>query len=241
MPEMTSTEDASDDGKVLHDQGIWRKQKNVACKATSFQRGFSAEEKTEKAFANFEDANDKLGLEGTEEFKEFWKSHHKQEWTMPMLLADRKNGYKTLPLRRQSRPRRCGHGAAHEIESKGTAAPQAQVSPFRGRLSDLLRSMCCDMDPIYTRHVVFRPGDIRSTLDDRQMEKVTRRKSGTYHWKRGRVLLLHLCTHPEPGQLHSRSQALCSLCIRRSHRLSRQWRESSKGTSFHAARSWVSL
>ncbi|CAE7944699.1 hypothetical protein AK812_SmicGene34183 [Symbiodinium microadriaticum] len=56
-------------------------------------------------------------------------------------------------------------------------APQHPKHKFRLSGDDSMRSMC-DMDPIYDKRasrmdVVFRPGDIRSTLDDRLMEKAS--------------------------------------------------------------------
>ncbi|CAE7792897.1 unnamed protein product [Symbiodinium sp. KB8] len=67
------------------------------------------------------------------------------------------------------------------LESPSTAKSDADLIAYELKVEEMHEPMQPPAAPT--------PGDIRSTLDDRQMEKVTRRKSGTYHWKRGRVLL----------------------------------------------------
>ena len=101
---------------------------NVACKATSLQRGFSTEEKTEKAFANFEDASGSKAPKSS------------------------RNSGKAIINRSAGRPKEWlqdSTATASEsttwVRSRCSTRDREQrrrSTPSTGRLSDLLRSMC---------------------------------------------------------------------------------------------------
>eukprot|EP00439_Symbiodinium_sp_Y106_P052770 s2704_g7.t1 len=145
-----------DDG--LHDQGSCGRVKTVV-DPEAFKAATSAEEKNEEAFEKMENAKDDKGLEHTEEFKYFCEViFFGEERGSPMRkLIEQKNG-----------------------PTYGLACVKTDPHPMtKYTLSedDLFKHMCT-MDPIYERYpakkdVVFRSGDVRSTLDDQLMEKAS--------------------------------------------------------------------
>ncbi|CAE7240723.1 unnamed protein product, partial [Symbiodinium sp. CCMP2456] len=101
--------------------------------------------------SNMEDAKEKYGLEDTEEYKQFVTTIAKRERTSPMLLL--------MVQHINWRVRREPHPAQKFFLSEG----------------DLFRQLCT-VAPIYERRpdrldFIFRTGDVRSTLDDKLMER----------------------------------------------------------------------
>ena len=138
-----------------------------------------AEANNEQAFENSAGAKASEGLVGTDEYKDFVRTHHPVERMSPLMkLADQQNRY-TLT------------GLYHDgIRLDEISSFKVQHMYFRVRVphhnhmkhnfseEDLLDAMC-RMEPIYNRRstrmdVIFRPGDFRSTLDDREMAKASR-------------------------------------------------------------------
>ena len=180
-----------DDG--LHDQGIWGRVETVV-DPEAFKAATSAEEKNEKAFENTENAKDNKGLEHTEEFKYFCEIIFSgEERGSPMrMLIQQKDGNSTSGFYHSGV--RDDPVSAFKVQHK---AWRANVDPHpmtKCTLSenDLFKRMCT-MDPIYHRYpakkeVVFRSGDVRSTLDDQLMEKASNvketRKCRKLYWKK---------------------------------------------------------
>ena len=177
-----------DKDEGLHDQGIWGRVETVV-DPEAFKAATSAEEKNEKAFENMENAKDNKGLEHTEEFKYFCEVIFSgEERGSPMrMLIQQKDGYSTSGLYHSGV--RDDPVSAFKVQHM---AWRVKVDPhrmtkytlsendlFKRTLSenDLFKHMCT-MDPIYSRYpakkeVVFRSGDVRSTLDDQLMEKAS--------------------------------------------------------------------
>eukprot|EP00439_Symbiodinium_sp_Y106_P045258 s5128_g5.t1 len=142
----------------LHDQGIWGRVKNVV-DPEAFKAAASAEAKNEKAFENMENANDKKDLEHPEEFKYFcevilfWRREKKSH-----ADARRAEGWRL-------------HSSTYGLACRCGSNPRVKYTRSDGDLFGQL----CRMDPVYSRRpskgdVVFRSGDVRSTLDDQLME-----------------------------------------------------------------------
>ena len=124
-------------------------------------------------------AKDNKGLERTEEFKYFCEVIFPgEERGSPMRkLIEQKNGYPTSGLYHSGV--RGNPVSAFKVQHMAWHVKTDPHPMTRYTLSenDLFKHMCT-MDPIYERYpakkdVVFRSGDVRSTLDDQLMEKAS--------------------------------------------------------------------
>ncbi|CAE7204581.1 unnamed protein product, partial [Symbiodinium necroappetens] len=144
----------------------------------SFKATSTAEANNEKAFENLAEASEKLGLEGTEEYKAFVRDHYRIERSSLMRLADQQYGCGQSGLYHDGvRVDEVGSFKLQHMRWRQTASrhPQHKLHLSEEDLK---------MDPVYSRRperkdVVFRAGDVRSTLDDRQMAKASKAREET--------------------------------------------------------------
>ncbi|CAE7767157.1 unnamed protein product, partial [Symbiodinium necroappetens] len=182
MPDInsSSSKDASDE-EQLRDQGIWGKQKNVVepgAYEAEAKAATEAEAKNEQAFEDMAGAKEKEGLVDTVEHQNFIEAYRLVERvSLLMRLADQQNGYGQTGLYHDN------------IRLDDTNSFKVQHMYFRVKVhhhyhmkynfaEEGLMEQMCRMEPIYNRRstrmdVVFRAGDFRSTLDDREMARAS--------------------------------------------------------------------
>ena len=186
MPDISPDKD-TEDGPVLHDQGIWGKCANVVDPEAFKRAAAEAETQNESAFNNMENAKEKYGLEDTEEYQFFLSTTSRIERTSPMrMFGDQVEGYSYTGLY---------HTGIRDESYEPVLAFKVQHMNWRARMEphpaqkfslsekNLFRQFC-RMTPIYQRRperldVIFRTGDVRSTLDDRLMEKASAIQAST--------------------------------------------------------------
>ena len=181
IPEMNFSADAANDRDNLYEQGIWGKTKTrvdpgafeAESKATA-----EAEEKNEQAFEKYAGEKEKEGLADTFEFMEFHEVKHLKERLSPLMkLSDQIHGYGKVGLYHDDiRIDKIGAFKVQHMLFRQTAPRHAHMK-YNFSEEDLMESVC-QMAPIYDRRstkmdVVFRAGDYRSTLDDKEMARAS--------------------------------------------------------------------
>ena len=178
---MNFSADAANDRDNLYEQGIWGKTKTrvdpgafeAEPKATA-----EAEEKNEQAFEKYAGEKEKEGLADTLDFMEFHEAIHLKERLSPLMkLSDQIHGYGKCGLYHDDiRIDKIGGFKVQHMYFRQTAPRHAHMK-YNFSEEDLLESVC-QMVPIYDRRstkmdVVFRAGDYRSTLDDKEMARAS--------------------------------------------------------------------
>ena len=167
-----------DDWRVTERPLTMQQMKRLFMTEASFKATSTAEANNEKAFENLAEASEKLGLEGTEEYKAFVRDHYRIERSSLMRLADQQYGYGQSGLYHDGvRVDEVGSFKLQHMRWRQTASRHPQHK-FHLSEEDL------KMDPVYSRRperkdIVFRAGDVRSTLDDRQMAKASKAREET--------------------------------------------------------------
>ena len=181
IPEMNFSADAANDRDNLYEQGIWGKTKTrvdpgafeAESKATA-----EAEEKNEQAFEQYAGEKEKEGLADTLDFMESHEALHLKERLSPVMkLSDQIHGYGKCGLYHDDvRIDKMGAFKVQHMYFRQTAPRHAHMK-YNFSEEDLMESVC-QMAPIYERRstkmdVVFRAGDYRSTLDDKEMARAS--------------------------------------------------------------------
>ncbi|CAE7386490.1 der, partial [Symbiodinium necroappetens] len=179
MPDISPEKDA--EGPILYDQGIWGKCENVV-DPEAFKRAVKeAETQNESAFNNMENAKEKYGLEDADEYQDFLSTLAQIEKTSPMrLLADQVESYGYSGLYHTGiRDEAYDPISSFKVQHMNWRAVREPHPAQKFSLSEKdLFSQLCRMTPIYQRRpdrldVIFRTGDVRSTLDDKLMERAS--------------------------------------------------------------------
>ena len=152
---------------------------NLRRRESAQKAAASAEAEKEKAFANMEEASDKQELVDTEEYKYFrdYVFYQEERGSPLRVLVDQRNGYSYsgfyhTGIRDDPIPSfKCQHMI---FRAQADAHPQQKYSLKEEHMYQYM----CQMTPIYERRpnrhqVIFRSGDIRSTLKDALMEKAS--------------------------------------------------------------------
>ena len=176
MPDMNFSADAPNHHDNLCEQGIWGKTKTrvepgayeAEAKATA-----EAEEKNEKAFEQFAGEKEKEGLADTVDFMNFHEAYHLTERMSPLMkLSTQVYGYGKVGLYHDDiRLDKINSFKVQHMYFR-RKAPHHYHMKYNFAEEDLMDSVC-QMEPIYYRRstkldVVFRAGDYRSTLDDKE-------------------------------------------------------------------------
>ena len=181
IPEMNFSADASNDQDNTYEQGIWGKTKTrvdpkafeAESKATA-----DAEEKNEQAFEKYSGEKEKETLSDTSDFMHFHEVHHLRERMSPLMkLSDQIYGYGKCGLYHDDIRLDKINGFKVQHMYFRQEAPRHPHMKFSFSEEDLMESVC-QMEPIYDRRktkmdVVFRTGDYRSTLDDKEMARAS--------------------------------------------------------------------
>ena len=181
IPEMNFSADASNDHDNLYEQGIWGKTKTrvdpgafeAEAKATA-----EAEEKNEKAFEQYSGEKEKETLSDTLDFMNFHESYHLKERMSPLMkLSEQIHGYKKCGLYHDDIRLDKINGFKVQHMYFRQEAPHHPHMKFNFAEEDLMESVN-QMEPIYDRrsskmNVVFRAGDYRNTLDDKEMARAS--------------------------------------------------------------------
>ena len=137
-----------------------------------------AEEKNEKAFEQYADEKEKEGLAGTVEFIDFHKAYHLSERMSPLMkLSSQIHGYGKVGLYHDDiRLDKINSFKVQHMYFR-QKAPHHYHMKYNFSEEDLMESVD-QMEPIYYRRstkldVVFRAGDYRSTLDDKEMARAS--------------------------------------------------------------------
>ena len=181
MPEMNFSADAANDQDNTYEQGIWGKTKTRVdprafeeeAKATA-----EAEEKNEKAFEKYSGEKEKETLSDTVDFMHFHEAYHLRERMSPLMkLSEQIHGYNKCGLYHDDirLDKINGFKVQHMYFRK--EAPRHPHMKFNFSEEDLMESVN-QLEPIYDRrrskmNVVFRAGDYRSTLDDKEMARAS--------------------------------------------------------------------
>ena len=182
MPDLNFSSDAANDDNNLYEQGIWGKKKTrvepggayeAEAKATA-----EAEARSERAFEDFAGEKEKEGLADTVDYQNFREAYHLTERVSPLMkLADQLNGYGQTGLHHDNiRLDKVNFFKVQHMYFRTRAPPHYHMK-FKFSEEDLMEQVC-QMEPIYNRRstkldVVFRPGDYRSTLDDKEMARAS--------------------------------------------------------------------
>ena len=181
IPEMNFSADAANDQDNLYEQGIWGKTKTrvdpkafeAESKATA-----DAEEKNEQAFEKYSGEKEKETLSDTSDFMHFHEVHHLRERMSPLMkLSEQIHGYDKCGLYHDDIRLDKINGFKVQHMYFRQEAPHHPHMKFNFSEEDLMESVC-QMEPIYNRRktkmdVVFRTGDYRSTLDDKEMARAS--------------------------------------------------------------------
>ena len=178
---MNFSADAANDHDNLYEQGIWGKTKTrvdpgafeAEAKATA-----ESEEKNEKAFEQYSGEKEKETLSDTVDFMHFHEAYHLKERMSPLMkLSEQINGYKKCGLYHDDM--RLDKINSFKVQHMyfRQEAPHHPHMKFNFAEEDLMESVN-QMEPIYDRrsskmNVVFRAGDYRSTLDDKEMARAS--------------------------------------------------------------------
>ena len=181
IPEMNFSADAANDHDNLYEQGIWGKTKTrvdpgafeAEAKATA-----EAEEKNEQAFEQYSGEKEKETLSDTVDFMQFHEAYHLRERMSPLMkLSEQIHGYNKCGLYHDDI--RFDKINSFKVQHRyfRKEAPRHPHMKFNFAEEDLMESVC-QMEPIYDRrsskmNVVFRAGDYRSTLDDKEMARAS--------------------------------------------------------------------
>ena len=181
IPEMNFFADAANDHDNLYEQGIWGKTRTrvdpgafeAEAKATA-----EAEEKNEKAFEQYSGEKEKETLSDTVDFMHFHEAYHLKERMSPLMkLSEQIHGYSKCGLYHDDiRLDKINSFKVQHMYFR-KEAPRHPHMKFNFAEEDLMESVN-QMEPIYDRrsskmHVVFRAGDYRSTLDDKEMARAS--------------------------------------------------------------------
>ena len=181
MPDMNFSAEASNNHDNLYEQGIWGKTKTrvepgayeAEAKATA-----DAEEKNEQAFEQYAGEKEKEGLADTPDFMNFHEAYHLTERMSPLMkLSNQIHGYGKEGLYHDDirLDKICSFKVQHMYFRQ--RAPHHDHMKYNFSEEDLMESVG-QMEPIYYRRstkldVVFRAGDYRSTLDDKEMARAS--------------------------------------------------------------------
>ena len=179
IPEMNFSADASKDQDNTYEQGIWGKTKTrVDPKAFESKATADAEEKNEQAFERYSGEKEKETLSDTSDFMHFHDSHHLKERMSPLMrLSEQIHGYGKCGLYHDDIRLDKINGFKVQHMFFRQQAPNHPHMKFNFAEEDLMDSVN-QMEPIYDRrtskmNVVFRTGDYRSTLDDKEMARAS--------------------------------------------------------------------
>ena len=181
MPEMNFSADAANDHDNTYEQGIWGRTKTRVdprafeeeAKATA-----EAEEKNEKAFEKYSGEKEKETLSDTVDFMHFHEALHLRERMSPLMkLSEQIHGYNKCGLYHDDIRLDKINGFKVQHMYFRQEAPRHPHMKFNFSEEDLMESVN-QMEPIYDRrsskmNVVFRAGDYRSTLDDKEMARAS--------------------------------------------------------------------
>ena len=133
-----------------------------------------AEEKNEQACEQYSGEKGKEGLADTIDFMNFHEAYHLKERMSPLMkLSEQIHGYGKVGLYHDDiRLDKIGAFKVQHLYFRKEAPHHAHMK-FNFSEEDLMESVC-QMEPIYDRRstkmdVVFRAGNYRSTLDDKEM------------------------------------------------------------------------
>ena len=181
IPEMNFSADAANDHDNLYEQGIWGKTKTrVDPKAFEAEAKATAEseEKNEKAFEQYSGEKEKETLSDTVDFMHFHEAYHLKERMSPLMkLSEQIHGYNKCGLYHDDiRLDKINSFKVQHMYFR-QEAPRHPHMKFNFSEEDLMESVN-QMEPIYDRrsskmNVVFRAGDYRSTLDDKEMARAS--------------------------------------------------------------------
>ena len=179
IPEMNFSADASNDQDNTYEQGIWGKTKTrVDPKAFESKATADAEEKNEQAFEKHSGEKEKETLSDTSDFMHFHDAHHLKERMSPLMrLSEQIHGYGKCGLYHDDIRLDKINGFKVQHMFFRQQAPNHPHMKFNFAEEDLMDSVN-QMEPIYDRrtskmNVVFRTGDYRSTLDDKEMARAS--------------------------------------------------------------------
>ena len=178
---MNFSAEASNNHDNLYEQGIWGKTKThvepgafeAEAEATA-----EAEEKNEQAFEKRAGEKEKEGLADTPDFMNFHEAYHLKERMSPLMkLSEQIHGCGKVGLYHDDiRLDKIGAFKVQHMYFRQNAPHHAHMK-YNFSEEDLMES-ACQMEPIYDRRstkmdVVFRAGDYRSTLDDKEMARAS--------------------------------------------------------------------
>ena len=181
MPDLNFSADASNDHDNLYEQGIWGKTKTrvePGAFEAEAKAAAEAEAKNEQAFEDFAGEKQKEGLTDTVDYQNFTEAYHLRERASPLMkLANQIHGYGQNGLYHDNI--RLDKISSFKVQHMyfRKQAPNHPHMKFNFAEDDLMDSVC-QMEPIYYRRstkndVVFRAGDYRSTLDDKEMSRAS--------------------------------------------------------------------
>ena len=181
MPDMNFSADASGDEDNLYEQGIWGKTRtrvDPGAFEAEAKAAAAAEEKNEQAFEQFKGEKQKEGLTDTPDFMNFHEAYHLKERMSPLMkLSEQLYGYGKVGLYHDDlRLDTIGSFKVQHMYFRQVARPHFHMK-FNFAEENWVDSIN-QMEPIYNRRttkndVVFRSGDYRSTLDDREMARAS--------------------------------------------------------------------
>ena len=181
IPEMNFSADASNDHDNLYEQGIWGKTKtrvDPGAFEVEFKATVDVEEANEQAFEKYSGEKEKETLSDTSDFRLFHEVHHLEERMSPLMkLSNQISGYDKCGLYHDDIRLHKINGFKVQHMHFRKEAPYHPHRKYGFSEEDLMDSVC-QMEPIYNRRpakmdVVFRIGDYRSTLDDREMARAS--------------------------------------------------------------------